>query len=103
MSVGQSTPIWGETNSTGGAISSQFVTGDYDRSMPGWRNWSLVYDDDSFDDYPQPWEASTGPANSGPWFGHALIRSVPEPSATELLGSGVLTLVMLRGLRRRRH
>jgi hypothetical protein len=94
--------LWGETNSTGGAISSQFVTGEYDHSKPGWRYWGLVYDDNPFDDYLQPMEGSTSPANSGPWLGHALIRS-PEPSATTLLGSGILTLVMLRTLHRRRR
>jgi hypothetical protein len=95
--------LWGETNSTGGAISSQFVTGDYNHSMPGWRYWGLVYDDNPYDDYLQPWEGSTSPANSGPWLGHALIRSAPEPSGPTLLGSGILTLLMLRVLRRRRR
>jgi hypothetical protein len=94
--------LWGETNSTGDAISSQFVTGDYDHSMPGWRCWGLVYDDNPWDDYLEPWEGSTSHANSGPWLGYALIRA-PEPSATTLLGSGILALLMLRALRTRRH
>lgn len=67
----------------GGAISSRFVTGDYDHGMPGWRYSGLVYDDNPWDDYLEPWEGSTSPANSGPWFGCALIRA-PEPSTPAL-------------------
>jgi hypothetical protein len=95
--------LWGETNSGGDYIDSQFVTGDYDHSMPGWRYWGRVNDqnNDPFGDYLQPWQGSTSPANSGPWLGHALIRSAPEPSATTLLGSGILALLMFRARRRR--